>query len=90
MSWLNYRQQNLSFGLARSLFHLTEAKQFAEVDRSVGPLRQMVCLWPGGWKGLEGGDKLIQGWWNRFGLPMSDGLGKPEDDNEVRKIYGLG
>ena len=38
LNWLNYRGQNISCGLARSLFHFIEAKQFAEVERGVGPL----------------------------------------------------
>jgi hypothetical protein len=70
LNWLNYRKQNIRLGLAHSLFHLTEAKQFAEVDTSVGPFRQMLLVWSGGFKPLEGGDDLMQGWWNKYGLPL--------------------
>jgi uncharacterized protein (UPF0147 family) len=52
LNWLNYRKQSHTLGVAHSLLHLTEAKQFAEVDPTVGPLRQIVLLWPGGFKGL--------------------------------------
>jgi 20S proteasome alpha/beta subunit len=90
LNWLNYRRQNISCGLARSLFHLTEAKQFAEVEHGVGPLRQMLVMWPGGWKGLEGGSELIQGWWNRYGLPISTGLEDDKYNQAVRDIFGLG
>jgi 20S proteasome alpha/beta subunit len=89
LNWLNYRKQNFSCGLARSLFHLTEAKQFAEVESSVGPLRQIALLWPGGRKGLEGGYELIQGWWNKYGLPQSVGLGDEQQNQAVRDIFGI-
>lgn len=89
LNWLNYRGQNISFGLAHSLFHLTEAKQFAEVERGVGPLRQMLVMWPGGWKGLEGGSELIQAWWNKYGLPISAGLEDNKHDQAVKETFGL-
>lgn len=89
LNWLNYRKQNVHCGLAHSLMHLTEAKQFAEVERTVGPLRQMALLWPGGWKGLEGGDAMLQDWWNRYGLPLSDGLEQEKYNQAVRDTFGL-
>jgi hypothetical protein len=89
MNWLNYRKQNYSCGLAHSLFHLTEAKQFAEVEQTVGPLRQIALLWPGGLKGLEGGEALLQDWWNRYGLPLSDGMEQEKFNQSVRHTFGL-
>jgi hypothetical protein len=89
MNWLNYRKQNYGCGLAHSLLHLTEAKQFAEVEPTVGPLRQIALLWPGGWKGLEGGDAMLQEWWNKYGLPLSDGLEQEKYNQSVRETFGL-
>jgi len=59
-NWLNYRKQNVHRGLAHSLLHLTEAKQFAEVESTVGRLCQIALLCPGAWKGLEGGQEMLQ------------------------------
>ena len=87
LNWLNYRKQNYTLGLAHSLFHLTEAKQFAEVEQSVGPWRQMILLWPGGFRPLEGGDELMQGWWNKYGLPLSDGLEEEKHNRDVREVF---
>jgi hypothetical protein len=89
LSWLNYRKQGYTLGLAHSLLHLTEAKQFAEVVSDVGPLRQMVLLWPGGFKGLEGGDKLIEDWWHRYGLLLSDGLEAETHNQAMRNTFGI-
>ena len=89
LNWLNYRKQNIHLGLAHSLLHLTEAKQFAEVDQNVGPFRQMMLLWSGGFKPLEGGDDLMQGWWNKYGLPLSDGLEDEKHNKAVREVFGL-
>jgi hypothetical protein len=47
LNWLNYRRQNIHFTLAQSFLHITEAKQFSEVEQTVGPFRQMVLLQPG-------------------------------------------
>ena len=91
MNWLNYRGQNHAFGLARSLFHLTEAKQFAEVEPTVSRLRHMVILYSRGRKSLEGdkGQVVMQQWWNRYGLPQSIGLEDDKYNQEVRDAYGL-
>lgn len=89
LNWLNYRKQNIFCGVARSLLHLTEAKQFAQVENTVGPLRQMVMLWPGGMKGLEGGQEMLQQWWHKFGLPLSNGLEDEKYNQVVRDIFGL-
>jgi hypothetical protein len=88
-SWLNYRKQNLTLGLAHSLLHLTEAKQFSEIDHQVGPWRQIILLWPGDFKGLEGGDALIQDWWNRYGLPLSDPLEQEQYNQSMLDTFGL-
>ena len=79
----------MNCGLARSLLHLTEAKQFAEIDPAVGSFRQMVILWPGGFKGLEGGHELIEGWWQRNGLLLSEGLEDEKHNQSMRDIFGL-
>jgi hypothetical protein len=89
LNWLNYRKQNYSCGLAHSLLHLTEAKQFAEVEQTVGPMRQIALIWPGGWKGLEGGDALVQGWWNKYGLPLSNGLEDEKHNLDMRDTFGI-
>jgi len=89
LNWLNYRKQSYALGLAHSLLHLTEAKQFAEIDPTVGPLRQMILLWPGGFKGLEGGDQLIEGWWHRYRLLLSDGLEDEAHNQAVRETFGI-
>jgi 20S proteasome alpha/beta subunit len=80
--WLNYRKQNTGYGLARSLLHIIEAKQFAELDHTVGPSGQFIALWNGGWKLLDGGRDTIQAWWDQYGLSSSDALDK-EAYNEV-------
>lgn len=92
LNWLNYRRQNIHFGLAHSLLHLTEAKQFAEVEKTVGPLRHAVLLWSGGYKALDWIDdaqKLVQAWWHKYGLPLSDGLEDESHNEAVRKTFGL-
>jgi len=92
LNWLNYRKQNVHLGLAHSILHLTEAKQFAEVERTVGPFRQMVLLWNGGFKPLDWTSEiqqLTQAWWNRYGLPLSDGLEDESHNEAVRKVFGL-
>jgi hypothetical protein len=87
--WLNYRQQNLRLGLARSLFHLTEAKQFAELEGTVGPFRHTVLVSANGVTKIEGEDALVQGWWNRYGLPSSLGLDDEDHSRELRKLLGI-
>jgi hypothetical protein len=89
LNWLNYRKQNAHLGVAHSLLHLTEAKQFAQVDRFISPLRQMVVLWPEGMKPLNGGQELIQEWWNKFGLPLSDGLEKEQYTEAFLRVFDL-
>lgn len=93
LNWLNYRKQNIHFGLAHSLLHLTEAKQFAEVEKTVGPLRHAALLWPGGCKPLdwtEDAQKLMQGWWRNYGLLLSDNLEDESYNKAVRDTFGLG
>ena len=46
-------------------------------------------MWPGGWKGLEGGSELIKEWWNRYGLPMSAGLEDDKHNEAVKDAFGL-
>jgi len=92
LNWLNYRKQNWSLGLAQSLLHLTEAKQFSEVEQTVGPLRQTILLWHGGRKALNWtteAQNLLQGWWHKFGLPLSDGLKDEKYNQNVRDIFGI-
>lgn len=92
LNWLNYRKQNIHFGLAHSLLHLTEAKQFAEVEKTVGPLRHAALLWPGGCKPLnwtEEAQELTQGWWTKYGLLLSDGLEDESYNQAVRKTFAL-
>lgn len=89
LNWLNYRKQNYGLGLAHSILHLTEAKQFAEVDGAVSPWRHMVLLWPNGFKPLEGGDELMQSWWNKYGLPLSDGLEQDAHNQAACAAFGL-
>jgi hypothetical protein len=89
LHWLNYRKQNCHLGLAHSLLHLTEAKQFAEVEQTVGPWRHMILLWPGNFKALNGGQEMLQGWWNRYGLPLSEALEDEKYDLEVKRTFGL-
>ncbi len=89
LNWLNYRKQNNMCGLAHSLLHLTEAKQFAQVENTVGPLRQIVLLWAGGWKGLEGGQDFLTEIWHKYGLPQSVGLEQEQYNQSVRDTFGL-
>lgn len=92
LNWLNYRKQNWTLGLAHSLLHLTEAKQFAEVEQTVGEFRQVVLLWPGGCKPLgwtSDAQEMAQGWWNKFSLPLSDQLEEEQYNEHVRKVFGL-
>jgi hypothetical protein len=92
-NWPNYRKQNRHTDLARSTLHLTEAKQFAEVERTVGPFRQMVVLWSGGCKPIDWSPELqhlLEGWWARYGLPLSDGLEDEKYNQALRKMFGLG
>ena len=92
LNWLNYRKQNIHFGLAHSLLHLTEAKQFAEVEKTIGPLRHAALLWPGGCKPLDWTEEvqeLTQGWWTKYGLLLSDGLEDESYNQAVRKTFAL-
>jgi hypothetical protein len=92
LNWLNYRKQNVHLGLAHSLLHLTEAKQFSEVEKTVGPLRQAVILWAGGCKALDwtkNAQDLTQDWWNRYGLPKSDALEEEKFNVAVRETFGI-
>ena len=92
LNWLNYRKQNVHFGLAHSLLHLTEAKQFAETEHTVGSSRGAILLWSGAYKALDWSDEvqaLTQGWWNRYGLPLSDGLENETHNESIRKMFGV-
>jgi hypothetical protein len=92
MNWLNYRKQNIHCGLAHSVLHLTEAKQFAEVEQTVGSFRQMVLLWPGNCQSLDwnpGAQNLVTTWWHKYGLPLSDGMEAQERDREFLDIFGI-
>ena len=89
LNWLNYRKQNCHLGLAHSLLHLTEAKQFAEVEQTVGPWRHVILLWPDNFKALEGGQELLQEWWDKYGLPLSDALENEKHDRDVKDVFGL-
>ena len=90
--WLNYRKQNIHLGLAHSLLHLTEAKQFAETEQTVGSMRQTIVLWPGGHKALNWAPEyqsLVQCWWHKYGLPLSDGLEDESCNKAVRELFAL-
>lgn len=92
LNWLNYRKQNVHSGLAQSLLHLTEAKQFAETDLFVGRFRQVVLLGANNCRPLDWTDEaqaLVQGWWHRYGLPLSDGLEHQTHDDAVRRLFAL-
>jgi hypothetical protein len=90
--WLNYRKQNIHFGLARSLFHLTEAKQFAETNPFVGQFREMVLLSTGSLDPLNWNNdaqQLVQSWWEKHGLLLSDSLEDESHSDAILKILGL-
>jgi len=92
LNWLNYRKQNVHLGLAHSLLHLTEAKQFAEVEKTVGPFRHIILLWPGGCKPLDwtnNAQTLVQDWWHKYGLPLSSGLEDEKHNQDVLTVFGL-
>jgi hypothetical protein len=91
LNWLNYRKQNIHLGLALSLMHLTEAKQFSQTEMTVGPLRAAL-LWSGGYRALDWTDdaqKMVQSWWNKWGLPLSDGLNSESNNQIVRELFGI-
>ena len=71
------------------LLHLIEAKQFAEVESTVGPLRQIALLWPGGWKGLESGQEMLQEGWNKYGLSLSDAMEQEKYNQSMRDTFRL-
>jgi hypothetical protein len=52
-------------------------------------LRQIALLWPGGWKGLESGQDMLQEWWNKYGLPLSDGMEQEKYNQSMRDTFGL-
>jgi hypothetical protein len=52
-------------------------------------LRQIALLWPGGWKGLESGQDMLQEWWNKYGLPLSDGMEQEKYNQSMRDTLGL-
>jgi len=74
---------------APMLLPLTEAKQFAEVESTIGPSRQIALLWPGGWKGLESGQEMLQEGWNKYGLPLSDGMEQEKYNQSMRDTFRL-
>lgn len=44
LDWLNFRGQNCFMSIARSYYHVREAKQFAEVCPVVGPKNQTILI----------------------------------------------
>jgi 20S proteasome alpha/beta subunit len=92
LNWLNYRRQNIHTGLAQSLLHLTEAKQFAETNNFVGTFRETVLLWADNCRPLDwtqDAQQLLQAWWNKYGLPLSDGLNSKEQSEAIQRIFSL-
>jgi len=48
-----------------------------------------VCIGLVCHKPLEGGQELIQEWWNKYGLPLSDRLEEEKYNQAARDAFGL-
>lgn len=82
ISWLKYREQRNSMSVARSFYHMIEAKRFCQLDPGVGRITQIAWIPPVGEPMLfqDDGVTTLKGWMDVFGLKPTDEL----DSDEVR------
>jgi len=81
ISWLKYRDQRSNMGVARSFYHMIEAKRFAQLDPAVGQKTHIVYIRPSGEPLLfqDDGITTMKAWEAIFGL-------KPTDELDSEKI----
>ena len=88
ISWLKYRDQRNNMSVARSFYHMIEAKRFAQLDPSVGQTTQMVWIPPTAQPMLfqDDGITWLKYWKDRFGLRPTDEL----DSDKIRSEFEEG
>ena len=82
ISWLKYREQRNSMSVARSFYHMMEAKRFCQLDPHVGRITQIAWIPPIGEAMLfqDDGVTTLKGWGDIFGLKPTDEL----DSDKIR------
>jgi len=89
LNWLGYRRQNIEVSAQRSFMHLVEAKEFSELQKTVGPVAQYVMLTKQGMEPLEGQSDLLKRWWGAYGLQPSDRLDSAEERAAFLGAFGI-
>jgi hypothetical protein len=90
MDWLNLREQNARMSIARTYYHLLEAKRFAQINPVVGDHHEIVLLRDGKPAVPVGGDRDIGAQWKRrFWLHPTDCLDMPEAWSDLAKAYAI-
>jgi hypothetical protein len=76
ISWLKIREQRNNMSVARSFFHMIEAKRFAQIDPTVSRTTQIVWMPPNGSPMLfqDDGVTTMKKWADVFGLRPTDEL----------------
>ncbi|HXY00624.1 MAG TPA: hypothetical protein VEI54_06860 [Candidatus Limnocylindrales bacterium] len=82
ISWLKFREQRNSMSVARSLYHMVEAKRFCQTDPTVSRTTQIVWIPPTGnpRRFQDDGVTTLNDLTKKFGLIPTDEL----DSEEIR------
>jgi hypothetical protein len=85
IGWLRFRDQRSNMTVPRSLYHLIEAKRFAQLDPTVGRTTQFVIISPSGEARVQQDDGVttMSNWKNIFGAKDTEEL----DGEEARSLF---
>jgi hypothetical protein len=68
ISWLKFRDQRNNMSVARSFYHMVEAKRFVQADQLVGRKSQIVVISPNGTvnRYQDDGETTMKSWFQKF------------------------
>jgi hypothetical protein len=85
LGWLKYRDQRSNMSVPRSVYHLVEAKRFAQLDPTVGKATQIAVISPSGDSKVfeDDGVTTMSKWKEIFGTKITDEM----DGEEARLLF---
>jgi hypothetical protein len=85
IGWLKFRDQRNNMSVPRSLYHLVEAKRFAQLDETVGQTTQIVIISPSGDATVfqDDGVTTMSKWRELFGTKNTEEM----DGEEARSLF---
>ena len=91
IAWLKFRNQRSNMSVPRSIFHLIEAKRFAQLDPTVGRTTQIVIIPPQGDAKIfqDDGVTTMSKWRDSFGLKNTEQLDSDEAQTSFMKDTGM-